>query len=301
MKMPGKKRRAPAAQIILKAVIVLMCVVCMLPTWLVIAASFTNETALSVNGFHMIPARWSLDGYRYILSFGGQILQSYKVTLFSAVVGTLLSLAITSMAAFVLSRREFVLRQIVSFYFLLTLLINGGLLANYLVMTNVWNMRNSLWVLILPGAFSVMNCFIMRSFIQGNIPNEIIEAARIDGANDFKTFYIAVLPLMAPALAAIGFMTAVGHWNDWGTGYLYINEAKKMPLQLLLMRLENEIQYLQANVQALSPDQIELLNNTPVNSGRMAMLVTSIVPIMLVYPFFQKYFIKGITLGSMKG
>ena len=141
----------------------------------------------------------------------------------------------------------------------------------------------------------------MRSFIQGNIPNEIIEAARIDGANDFKTFYIAVLPLMAPALAAIGFMTAVGHWNDWGTGYLYINEAKKMPLQLLLMRLENEIQYLQANVQALSPDQIELLNNTPVNSGRMAMLVTSIVPIMLVYPFFQKYFIKGITLGSMKG
>lgn len=296
-----KSHHTCISQVILKLFLVILCIVCVLPTWLVIAASFTDEMTLSRLGFHLIPTHWSLEGYNYILSFGGQIVQSYKVTIFAVVVGTLLSLAVTSMAAFVLSREEFVLRPVIAFYFLLTMLINGGLLASYLTMTNIWNMRNNIWVLVLPGAFSVMNCFVMRSFIQGNVPNEVIESARIDGAGDFRTYIQIVLPLMTPALAAIGFMTAVGHWNDWSTGYLYINEARIMPLQLVLMRLENEIQFLQSNVSNLTPDQIELLNNTPVNSGRMAMLVTTIIPIMLIYPFFQKYFIKGITLGSMKG
>lgn len=296
-----KRKRHSKGQLVLKFFILLLCILCVLPTWLVIASSFTNEQELASDGFKLLPREWSLEGYHYILSFSEQIIQSYKITLFTVVAGTVLSLLVISMAAYAISRPDYVLKPYVSFFFLFSMLMNGGLLATYIVMTNVWHMRNNLLVYILPGAFSAMNCFVMRSFISGNVPADLIEAARIDGAGDWRIYWQMLLPLMKPVLAAIGFMTAVGLWNDWGIGYLYINQAKKMTLQLLLMRLESNLTYLQANVQTLSSDQLELLNKTPVNSGRMAMLVSTIVPIMIVYPFFQKYFIKGIMLGSMKG
>ena len=288
-------------QIALKAIILFLCTLCILPTWLVFVASITQERELATRGFHMVASRFSLDGFRYIISFGSQIVQSYKITIYSVVVGTCLSLFVTSMAAYVISRKDFVFKTVISVYFLFSMLMGGGMLATYIIMTNVWNMRNNLLVYVLPGAFSTMNCFVMRSFINGNIPNELIESARIDGAGEWRIYWQMILPLMTPSLAAIGFMTAVGHWNDWSTGYIYINQARKMTVQLLLMQLESNLNYLEANVSKLTPDQIELLTRTPVNSGRMAMLVTSILPMLIAYPFFQKYFIKGLTLGSMKG
>lgn len=299
--MNNHKKRISVGQIWLIIIITLLALFCFLPVLLVVIASFSSEASIAAKGFSFFPEEFSLDGYRYVFTFFDQVLQSYLVTIAETVLGTLLSLLLTSMFAYPLSRKDFMLNRFLSVYLLITMLFSGGMLASYLINTNVWHLKNNFLVLILPGAISAMNCIVMRTFITSNVPISIIESAKIDGAGEFYLFFKIVIPLMKPVLAATGYMTAVGHWNEWQTAFLYIDDPDLATLQLMLIRIEKNLQFLQSRMDSLTVDEIRMLRNAPSETARMAILICTLGPIMFAYPFFQKHFIKGITIGAVKG
>ena len=286
-------------QYLLKASLIFLALLTFLPVWMVIVAAFSDESAIAQHGFSLWASKWSLTGIRYVMTFGWQLADAYKVTLLVAVAGTLLTLLATSLFAYALSRNDFRLRKALTVYLLITMIFSGGQLGSYLINSNVFHMRNSLWVLILPGSVSAMNCIIMRSFVQSNVPDALLEAAKIDGANEYRVFFQIVLPLMAPVLGAIGFMTAVGHWNQWQTSMLFITDRKLVTLQHLLMQIENTLAYL-SEAENLTQSEVELWTTMPTESGRMALLLCTLGPVLVIYPFFQKYFVKGLTIGAVK-
>ncbi len=223
---------------------------------------------------------------------------SYGITILITAVGTFVGLLISALLAYPLSRRDMPLRGILSFLVFFTLLFNGGLVPTYLIYTEVFHMKNTLMALIIPGLLT--NGFfilLIRTFFANSIPIQIIESAYIDGASEFKIFYRMVLPLSLPILATIGLMLTINYWNDWFNGLIYITEPKLFSIQNLLNRMLVNIQFLQQN--NLGGQQMS--TNPPMNSVRMAMAVIGILPLILIYPFFQKYFVKGLTIGAVKG
>lgn len=303
MKTKSKLKKPSAGQYVLALILGLFTLFCFLPVLLVLIVSFSSEMSVSAKGFSFFPTAWSLKSYEYVFKFGEQLAVSYGVTIFVAVFGTLLSLWFTSMFAYSLSRRNFNWRNGLSVYLLITMLFSGGTLGGYLINTNVFHLKNTLWVLILPGCVGTMNVIVMRTFINANVPDSLVEAAKIDGASDYRLFFVIVLPIMAPVLAALGFMTAIGHWNQWMTSYLYITDANLTTLQHMLMKIENNLEFLKQRLAQgqLSPEETEELKNAPSETARMAMLFCTLGPVLVVYPFFQRFFIKGMTVGAVKG
>lgn len=301
MNFTKKHNRLSVGQLILCILLGLFALICFLPLVLIVIVSFSAEASIAEKGFSFFPSEWSLEAYKYVGSFGGQIVQSYLVTIYETVVGTLLTLLLTSMFAYVLSRKAFRLRGFLSIFLLITMLFNGGMLSSFIINSNVYHLRNNLLILVLPGAVSAFNCIVMRTFIQSNVPDSLVEAAKIDGANEIYLFFKIVLPIMVPAMAAIGFMTAVAHWNEWQTAFLYIDNPDFATLQLMLIRIEKNLSFLQERMEFLSAEELQMLNNAPTESARMAILLCTLGPIMVAYPFFQKHFVKGITIGSVKG
>lgn len=290
-------------QFILAFILGLFTLFCFLPVLLVIIVSFSSEASVAAKGFSFIPSEWSLDAYDYVFKFGNQLVVSYIVTAFVAVFGTLLSLLITSMFAYPLSRRNFNWRNGLSIYLLITMLFSGGTLGDYLINTNVFHLKNSLWVLILPSCVTTMNVIVMRTFINANVPDSLVEAAKIDGASDYMLFFVIIVPIMAPVLAALGFMTAIGHWNQWMTSFLYITKPELTTLQHLLMKIEKNLDFLKERLAQgqLTPEEAEELRNAPSETARMAMLFCTLGPVLVVYPLFQRFFIRGMTVGAVKG
>lgn len=295
------KKKVGLGQYVLTAVMGLYAFVCLAPILLVIVVSFSSDESIKNKGFSFFPESWSLDAWEYVLGFGRQLVVSYGVTIFITVVGTVFGLIVMSMFAYTLSRSNFMLRKQLAMMMLFTMLFSGGQLATYMVETTMYGLKDSLWALILPG-ITTMNIIIMRTYIQGTITESLIESAKIDGAGEFRIFCQIVFPLMKPTLAAVGFRLAVTKWNDWQKAYLYINSPEKTPLQLLLVRIEKNIDFVLNNAGELSPQEYaELSQNMPQESGRMAILLAALGPIMIAYPFFQKYFVKGLTVGAVKG
>lgn len=296
-------KRTSRGQYILALILGIFTLFCFLPVLLVVVVSFSSESSVAAKGFSFFPEAWSLKAYDYVLKFGRQLAVSYGVTIFVAIFGTLLSLLLTSMFAYSLSRKNFNWRNGLSIYLLITMLFSGGTLGSYLINTNVFHLKNSIWVLILPGCITTMNVIVMRTFINSNVPDSLVEAAKIDGASDYRLFFVIVIPIMAPVLAALGFMTAINHWNQWMTSYLYINDANLTTLQHMLMKIEKNLDFLkeQLNQGQLSPEQAEELKNAPSDTARMAMLFCTLGPVLVIYPFFQRFFIKGMTVGAVKG
>lgn len=288
-------------QYILKLFLIIFTLICILPVILVFVASFTSEASITAKGFSYLPNEWSLDAWRYVATFKGQLVNSYLVSIFETVIGTLFTLSFTSMFGYVLTKKDFCLKKPLTIFLIITMFVNSGPLASYVINANVYHLRNNLLVLILPGCVSVFNVVMMRTFIQSNIPDSLMESAKIDGAGDFYAYVKIVVPLMLPVFAAIGFMTAVEHWNEWQTALMYIDNPKFATLQLMLMKIEKNISFLQENQANLSTEQMEQWKNIPNQSCRMALLLCTILPTMVAYPFFQKYFIKGMTVGSVKG
>ena len=290
-------------QFILAFILGLFTLFCFLPVLLVIIVSFSSKASVAAKGFSFIPSEWSLDAYDYVFKFGNQLVVSYIVTAFVAVFGTLLSLLITSMFAYPLSRRNFNWRNGLSIYLLITMLFSGGTLGDYLINTNVFHLKNSLWVLILPSCVTTMNVIVMRTFINANVPDSLVEAAKIDGASDYRLFFVIIVPIMAPVLAALGFMTAIGHWNQWMTSFLYITKPELTTLQHLLMKIEKNLDFLKERLAQgqLTPEEAEELRNAPSETARMAMLFCTLGPVLVVYPLFQRFFIRGMTVGAVKG
>ncbi len=298
MSSPGKKT---FGQYVLAFFLMIYTLFCALPVVLVFVAAFSSEDSISRKGFSFFPDELSLDGMHSVLKYGNQLITSYGVTIFVVVVGTALGLLTMSMYAYAISRPGFRLAKFLSIYLLIPMLFNGGQLAGYIVFTSYYHLKNSLLLLILPLCVTTMNVLILRTYIVNSIPAELLEAAKIDGANEYVTFFGICLPLMKPSLAAVGFMMATAYWNDWQNALLYIDKNSKKPLQLLLYNIQKNIDFLLNSNNVPQAVRDAMGGAIPKNSATMATVVVVIAPIMVAYPFFQKYFEKGLTVGSVKG
>ena len=299
--LPSKQEKKGLGQYILGFFLLLYTLFCGLPIVLVFIAAFTDEKAINKNGFSFFPEAWSMAGMNSVLRYGQQLMTSYGITIFVTVSGTFLGLLFMSMYAYSISRPDFRLSKFLSIFLLIPMLFNGGQLAGYIVFTSYYNLKDSLWLLILPLCVTTMNVIILRTYIANSIPAELMEAAKIDGAGEYRTFFQITLPLLKPSLAAVGFMMATAYWNDWQNALLYITSDNKKPLQLLLVNIQKSIEFLLNNSNVPASARAAMGGNIPQYSATMATVLVVIGPIMIVYPFFQKYFVKGLTVGSVKG
>ena len=273
---------------------------CVVPLVTVISASLTRETELVTRGFALIPRDFDLSAYRYLLRNPAQILNAYEVTIYITAIGTLFGTLFMAMAGFVLARDKTRVKKALTWYLFFPTLFSGGLVSTYIIMTQYYHLRNNLMAIILPGLINVFHVFILRTFFQ-QLPAPLYDAAKIDGASEFAIFFRIALPLSTPSLATIAFLNALSKWNDWYSCMLYIDDEKLYTLQYLLQRMIKSLETLIYQVRH-NPQLINLnLNDLPGENLRMAMLIVAIGPIMLFFPFFQKYFTRGLTVGSVKG
>ncbi len=295
-------KRIGPGQIVLLFLVFLFTVFCFAPVLLVFISAFTDEMFITQHGFTFFPgSHWSMNGMNSVLRYGSQLATSYAITIGITVVGTFLGLLIMSMYAYSISRPGFRLAGFLSIFVLIPMLFNGGQLSGYIVFTSWYGLKDNLLLLILPLCVTTMNVIILRTYIANSIPGELMEAATIDGAGDYRTFFQITLPLLKPSLAAVGFMMATAYWNDWQNAQLYIVSNNKKPLQLLLINIQKSIEFLLNNSNVPASARAAMGGTIPQYSATMATVVVVIAPIMVVYPFFQKYFVKGLTVGSVKG
>ncbi|MFD0961509.1 carbohydrate ABC transporter permease [Paenibacillus chungangensis] len=272
---------------------------CVFPFLFVTIISFTDESTLALNGYSLFPEKLSLEAYKYVFQTGDQLLRSYGVTIFVTVVGTVISLIVTTLFAYAISRKSFKYRNFFAFFAFFTMLFNGGLVPTYIVATQLLGLKNSVWALILPLLVNAFYIMIMRTFFATMVPGAIIESGKIDGAGEFGIFIRLVLPLSLPGIATIALFNTLGYWNDWFNALLYIEKPDLVPLQSMLMRIENSMQFILQNSQNTSIN-VGILQDMPQDTSRMAMVVLATGPIIFAYPFFQRYFIQGLTIGAVK-
>ena len=298
---PSRREKKTFGQYVLALILLTITIITAAPIYLVFVSAFTDEMYIVKNGFKFFPKQFSFNGMHAVLRYGKQLGTSYGVTIFITLVGTVFGLLIMSMFAYAISRKDFRLSKFLSIFLLIPMLFNGGQLSGYIVFTNYYHLKDSLLLLILPLCVSTMNVIILRTYIVNSIPDELMEAAKIDGADEFRTFFQITLPLLKPSLAAVGFMMATAYWNDWQNALLYIDSNSKKPLQLLLVKIQKSISFLLSNSNVPASARAALGGTIPQYSSTMATVIIVIGPIMIAYPFFQKYFVKGLTVGSVKG
>ncbi|NMB97182.1 MAG: carbohydrate ABC transporter permease [Clostridiaceae bacterium] len=288
--------------IVFVIILLIMVAMIIIPLLLVVVVSFSSETSIADNGFTYFPTEWTLNGYKYLFKTGNQLLDSYLVTIFHSTTGTLLSLAVMSMFAYAIAQKRFKHNRLLIWFLFFTMLFNGGLVPSYILNVRYLHIDDSIWIFLLPSMVSAYYTIILRTFIRTTIPDTLFEAAWIDGAGHFRVFISIVLPLFKSGLATIGLFSLVGRWNDWFTGMLYIRNPKLVPLQTLLTKIQKSIDFIKQNANiASTPDGIELLRSLPGENMRMACTVIVIIPVLFAYPFFQRYFVQGLTVGSIKG
>lgn len=284
--------------VVLNIIFILMCLAFLYPVLLTVVVSFTSEASLMQKGYSLFPQEWSLDGYKFAIA-SGSILNAYKVTIFVSIVGTLASVLVMQMYAYVISRKDFSHRMGFTFFAYFSSLFSGGIVPWYIVCTQYLHLNDKIWGLIVPSLANAFYIIILRTFISTNVPDEMLQAAKIDGAGEFKIFFKMIMPLSKPGLATVGLFQLLYFWNDYWLAMMLIKEKALYPLQYFL-------QVIFMNIQMLSSGQfgsqgMSALANMPRETTRMAMCVLTMGPILIAYPFFQKYFIQGMTIGSVKG
>lgn len=282
-------------RVLLNLVLLLLSLACLIPFMVIISASLSTEEAIGKYGYTLIPREFSTVAYQFILNDLERVTRAYGVSIIVTVAGAALSMLVMSLWAYALSRRQFSLRQPFAFYIFFTMLFSGGLVPSYILITQYLHLNNKLWVLIIPGMVSGWNVLVLRTFFQ-DLPDELLDAAKIDGAGEWRIFFQMAIPLSTPGLATIGLFTMLGYWNDWYTALLYIDEPKLYPIQYLLYVIMNSLRWFQEGTQVMS-----MSIRPPLLPARMSMAVLAIGPIAFAYLFVQKYFIRGIRLGSIKG
>lgn len=293
-----KNRKFSIGQIILNMFFICLCAVFIYPVLLTIAVSFSDDMAIANNGYAFIPEKWSLAGYKYALKNAG-IARAYLVTIMSSSVGTVLSVLIMMLYAYPLSRRSFKHRVGFALFAYFSTFLSGGLVPWYIICTQVLKIGNTFWALVLPNLLSPTYIIILRTFISTNVPNEMIEATKIDGAGEWRIFWSFVLPLSKPGIATIALFQLLAYWNDYYLPMMLVNNAKWYNLQYYLQTLFQNIEVLVSGM--FGEDASVKLSEIPQQSVRMAMCVLTMGPILVVYPFFQRFFVKGLTVGSVKG
>ena len=282
-------------------ILILISLLALIPMILVFVVSFSSEASISYNGVSFFPSEWTLDGYGYLGKMGDQVLNSYIITIVHSVFGTFCCLAVMSLYAYVIAQRNFPARRFFTWFLFFTMLFGGGLVPSYILNVNVYHLRDTFWIFILPSLVSAYHVIILRTFIISTIPETLFEAGKIDGAGHFRIFFQIVLPLFKAGIATIGLFQLVGRWNDWFTAFLYIEKSRLIPLQTMLQKIQNTIDFLKNNAEiAGTPEGLNLLRNLPTQNLRMACTVIVVLPILCAYPFFQRYFVSGLTIGSVK-
>lgn len=281
-------------------ILTILSLLSLIPFIFVIIISLTDEESLAMNGYRFIPEKWSLHAYQYIIDAGESIIRSYGVTILVTVVGTLLGLFLIGTYSYALSRRTYAFRSFFTKVITVPMLFSGGMIANYLIVTKVLMLKNSVWALILPLAMNSFNIIVMRTFFKTSIPDSVVESAKIDGASEWRLFFKIVIPMALPGLATIGLFLTLGYWNDWFNAMMYIDNQDWIPLQYLLIKIESSIDFLANNKAMMGVEGIQATANMPKETIKMAIVVISTLPIIFAYPFFQRYFVNGLTIGAVK-
>lgn len=281
-------------------ILLILAIVCILPIILIVVASFTDETTLLADGYRFFPKKYGLEAYVYLWKQSVMMFRAYKISISVTVIGTLISLVLSTMFAYPLSRKDFKYRNFFSFFVFFTMLFSGGIVPSYMMWTKFFHIKDTIWALIIPSyLMNAFNILLIRNYYTNNIPDALIEAARIDGASEFLTFRRVIIPLSVPVIATVGLFTGLAYWNDWINGLYYINDPSLYSIQNLLIRLMNNIQYLNSGAAAgvVSGGTSTL----PSTSVRMAIAVVGVIPVVIAYPFLQKYLIRGTVIGAVKG
>lgn len=289
----------PSTNVLFNIIFLILGLSCIFPLLFVFSISITSEEALRVNGYQIIPPELSASAYQFLWNERGMILRAVFMSIIVTVIGTIITVALTTTMGYVVSRKSFKLKGIYTWIIFVPMIFNGGMLSSYVVINNILGLRNTIWALILPLACSSFSVTICRTFFRTTVPDAIVESAKIDGAGQFRIWAQIVLPISKPVMATIGMFAAFGYWNDWFQASLYLDNKNLQTLQSLLNNIQKNIEYLANNpAGGLSLQEYKL--SMPTESVRMAIAIVIIVPIALTYPFFQKYFISGLTIGSVK-
>lgn len=273
----------------------------LVPLWLVVSVSISNEDAVQRLGYQLLPSKIDFSSYNMILKNPQQLIDAYTVTFFQSIAATVLGVFIMAACSYALSRKYFALRRVFVLFIFFTMLFGGGLIPSYILNTQYLHLGNSLWIYIFPFLASAFYIIIMRTFFMG-LPDAVVESAKIDGAGEFRVFVQIILPLSKPVLATIGLFMLLDRWNDWFTAMIYIRDQKLFTLQYLLQKILMEIEFLKATMTMHIPGDMHAnLQQMPSETLRFAMAVIAAGPLLLVFPFFQKYFSRGLTLGAVKG
>lgn len=284
------------SNIVLNVLFVLYVICCIAPLLLVIIISLTDEKTILANGYSFWPAKWSIGSYVFLTKGGSAIFHAYGISIFVTIIGTFASLLIMTLYAYPLTRSNFRHKGLFSFIAYFTMIFGGGLVPWVVVYSTVLPIKNTIWALIVPYLMNAWWVIILRTFMKQNIPESVIESAKIDGAGEFRTLFVIVLPLCKAGLATIGLFALLGYWNDWYLPLIFIVDSDKYNIQYLMYQMLSNIMFL-----SQSPDASRIAGGIPSEGARMAIAVLSVGPIIFAYPFFQRYFIKGLTIGAVKG
>ena len=287
-------------QILMHVFMVLLVVLCVAPFLLMVMSSLTEEATLTRNGYSFFPQVFSLETYRYIIRSQGTILHGYLMTIVVTVIGTTANLLLTILFAYPLSRKDLPYRGVLSFILFFTMLFNGGLVPTYMMYAQTFHIKNTIWALIVPGL--MMNAFyviMMRSFFQSSIPVALIEAAKLDGATEFRILSSVIVPLSKPMVVTLVLMVGLNYWNDWANGLYYVTDQGLFTIQMILNNMIKNIEFLTRNASSLGTGVSQM--KIPQVGIRMGIAVVAVLPVLVIYPFLQKYFVKGIVIGGVKG
>lgn len=290
------------ANTVLHVLLLIYSALCVIPFLLLLGISFSSESSITLYGYRMIPKEWSLAAYQFMLGKSNSIMRAYVISILSTVVGTVCSVVVTLMFAYPLSRKDFRYRYFFSFLVFFSMIFHGGMVATYMVRVQVLHLKNNYLIYIVPFLMSSWNVMLMRTFISTSIPDSLVEAAKIDGASEFRAFLTIVVPLSLPGIATIALLSGISVWNDWFTGTLYVTDVMKQNLQYTMYRTLSDVEFLKQNQNIVGgSEQAAILRDLPTEGARMAMCVIAVGPIILVYPFLQKHFVKGMVIGAVKG
>lgn len=287
---------------VLSIFFIILALCCFVPFLFVVIISFTDQTSIFKNGYQFFPEKCTLDAYITLFENGASLINAIFISVLVTVAGTMMGVLLNALMGYVLSRKNFALRKAYTMLVFIPMLFNGGLTASYLVNTQLLNLRNSIWALILPVAVNSFYIIVFRTFFTSTVPEELIESAKMDGASQLRIFFKVVIPISLPAMATIGLFLSFAYWNDWQNALLYVVGNQKLwPLQYMLMRIEKDIMFLADNPYLSDMTMAAMRQNLPEDGIRMALVVITVTPIALIYPFFQRYFISGLTVGAVKG
>lgn len=289
-----------STNILFNIILAVLSFICVIPFIFVIIISITDEQSLTMNGYRFVPEKLSLYAYEYIVSAGENIIRSYGVTILVTISGTIIGLLLTGTYAYALSRKSYAFRKFFTTVITIPMLFSGGMIANYLIVTKVMMLKDTIWALILPLCLNSFNIIVLRTFFKTSIPDAVIESAKIDGASEWRVFFQIVIPMALPGLATIGLFLTLGYWNDWFNAMMYMDDKSMIPLQYLLIQIESSIDWLANNKATMGVDGIAVAQNMPKETIKMAIVVISTLPIIFAYPFFQRYFVNGLTVGAVK-